>query len=1285
VGTRLAQSALHGAGVGDSRGIVVRITAGDIKRWADTAGARGDLPLFLRRLVMRAGTITEIAIPAGDSVTRPGWDGWVVSKEGDAWVPAGRSCWECSVEKSATGKANRDYNGRTGDTPEEVRRDTVYCELTARHWQNKVAWAADKRAENKWRDVRAYDADDLELWLEYYPAVALAFAEHIGLSGGGVETLSRYWQDWASQSNPPITAQPFFADRTDAKAKLVADLRERIGRKDTGVYALRADSAAEAIAFVCAVLLDDAPELADLALVVTDEAGWRFVETNVNLRLAIAARPEIAQRATANVLAIVPVAAGDLASGFAGSRGDGFQLELSRPSIYAFRDALIEIGVEEADARRIAASTGRSWSVFRRRLASNPCLRRPAWLGMPEADALATVCLLGSWHGGKEADRAIVAKLAGAPYETVERKLRELAQVDDAPILAIGKVWRAKAPLELLDLYAERITSDQLDRFFEMVEALLVKPDPRLELEPDKRWMADVYGKVRDESGRVFESVCDSLVKLAVRGPAYAGLAARVASLVERLLGEADATRWLSLASHLRPLAEAAPEAFLRAIDTSLAQPEPPLARLFEDGVASEHPLTGGNWQYAGLLWALEILAWSPRGMSRVAPILARLSHYPLPDNWGNRPANSLLDIFRSWCPQTAANLDQRLAVLDKLIAVEPDIAFKLMDRLLPRGMDTASPSAKPVWRDDDAGAVDRPKSEEIYRQNGAVADRMLAMADGNATRLVRLLDKLDLLDPERADKVASMVGAFLTPTAPDSDRERLRNAVRKMLHWRLNYGKSNAETALQPEQRILWLSLYDGLAPEDLVTRNRWLFEKEWVDLPLARDEDFSMQERCRDAWRLEALSEVYRDGGLDGVARLADASADAFLVGRSLLRIVQDQDALTDWIVTFDTDFSVGTPASMICGILRWLPEDVTLPFLQRLVATVQAKAWEPGRIAALLRLARDEPTTWDLVEGCGDAVASAYWRIVVPTLWGATKAARERAVGNLLTAARPIVALNVASQGRGDIGPALILDVMEAALGSMETEVSLPHSWHLAELFERLEACDEVDVERLIRVQFGFVPAFRMEQTAALNKLTEAITSRPELLTELVCLVYKSEIADADDNECATEAEARAAEHAEDVLDDCKRQPGTRADGWIDADTCRQFVDDTLALCEVKGRLKMAQYTIGKILAHAPEGDDGVWPGSPARDILNRPDVDEMRIGFEVGTRNGRGVSVRSPTAGGIQERALAARFRRYADALSVTHPFLSASLEEIARSYDADARREDDRAALTRERY
>jgi hypothetical protein len=85
------------------------------------------------------------------------------------------------------------------------------------------------------------------------------------------------------------------------------------------------------------------------------------------------------------------------------------------------------------------------------------------------------------------------------------------------------------------------------------------------------------------------------------------------------------------------------------------------------------------------------------------------------------------------------------------------------------------------------------------------------------------------------------------------------------------------------------------------------------------------------------------------------------------------------------------------------------------------------------------------------------------------------------------------------------------------------------------------------------------------------------------------------------------------------------------------------------------------------------------------LNRPELEELRVGFQTGALNKRGVTTRAFDAGGEQERSLAQYYRSNAEALAATPPYLAAKLEELARHYEADARREDNQAGLRRERY
>ena len=59
------------------RGAGMLVTATQIADWANTRDAQASLPRLIRRLVCRNASITQVAIPAGDSVNAPGWDGEV--------------------------------------------------------------------------------------------------------------------------------------------------------------------------------------------------------------------------------------------------------------------------------------------------------------------------------------------------------------------------------------------------------------------------------------------------------------------------------------------------------------------------------------------------------------------------------------------------------------------------------------------------------------------------------------------------------------------------------------------------------------------------------------------------------------------------------------------------------------------------------------------------------------------------------------------------------------------------------------------------------------------------------------------------------------------------------------------------------------------------------------------------------------------------------------------------------------------------------------------------------
>lgn len=581
------------------------IRALDIAGWADSVQARALLPVLVRRLVHEgSAALTAIDFPGHDEAQRHGWDGWTEAATGDAWVPAGATGWELSVANDNPSKPNRDWAQRSA-LPAVERAATAFAFVTARRWPGKTRWADARREENLWADVLAYDAEDLSQWVEQSPATRLWFARVLGRPVDGLRTLDDAWNAWASACRPILSTKLF----DEAVAEAAGGLASWRSAAPHRPYVVTADSVGEAVAFTAAAL--------DLA-----ERERVIVVKNARALPGPLAAGGSGLIVIADPLAEAPAASAAHARHIVFARTHvavptDVDVALAPTSRAAFEAALADMGVPEHDRDRMTTEAGRSPTVLRRRLAIAPELRVPDWARDPVLQRkLMPILLAGAWRVGDPGDETCVADLAAKPIAAVERDVAELAALPDAPVWAVGGFRGVVSRKDALFAIHHAITEDDLHRFLTVAELVLTLDDPRLDLPEDQRWAAGMYGVQVEASGALREAVGDLLVLLAVEGDRLLGarlgpVAARVECLVARVLKDATPRRWLAM-HHLRWLAEAAPDAFLDAVDADLRQQEPALFTLLRPVTSSM-----GRCERTELLWALELLAWEPRRFPR--------------------------------------------------------------------------------------------------------------------------------------------------------------------------------------------------------------------------------------------------------------------------------------------------------------------------------------------------------------------------------------------------------------------------------------------------------------------------------------------------------------------------------------------------------------------------------------------------------------------------------------------------------------------------------------------
>lgn len=1143
-----------------------------------------------------------------------------------------------------------------------------------RRFRDKATWAASKRAEGVWRDVVALDGDDLAAWLEQAPAVHAWISAELGKLPAGVRSLDEAWRVWADACLPSLTVGLTLGGRDDAAAAVAGWLAGT-----GGVHAVTGDGVEEALGFIAAVAqsLPDDSRLSALSrsIVVETPDAWRQLGRAPRALVLIPTfvPADAAVVAQSGHTVIVPA---DRATPVSAA------IDLPRLRRETVVDRLREMGIPDGSLDDLATLGRRSLLALRRRLQSSPVAERPEWASGAHAQDIIPAMVAGRWREDSPGDREALGRLANGSYDELASSLARWFDASEPPLRRDGPSILVVAPDDAWAMLAPLIAAPAAEQFSGVVLDVLGAADPARTLPRDERWLAGVRGLLRPHSDLLREGLSESLVRLAMT-PAVAGRTGQeradavVASLLRTANADASAALWASLGDVLPLLAEAAPDRFIEAVERGLAGPDPVLARLFTDA-ADDGSLTAPGPDHSGLLWALEGTAW-PRGhVARSAVCLARLAALDPGGRWANRPKNSLAEIFHPMMPQTSAESAVRLAVLDTIRRQEPTVAWQLLVDLLPERMGVLTFTHSPRVRD---WRPDKPEPVtygEAFATIAEVVARLIEDAGTDATRWAEIVGSVDALPPDsRATVLTALEG--LQPTSDDDAQGALVAKIREIsaqhrrfpdAQWRIPEGEIDRLDAVMTR-----------LESGDPVRRDSWLFT-QMPNLPEPRGDDWRAYDRMVSERRDQAIAEVWASGGVAAVRALAARAEMPWLVGRaaaSLLLTEEDEAEILELLESPDRRLS-GVPAGYVSGRhvrdgWSWVEGELS----------GRAARWSSSRQAAFFASLPAEPTTWDWVDRLGADTKEAYWRRVWP---GALpdRAAAGRAARELLAVGRSHLAVDLVALHREHLAETdreIVFETLEEAAGTpADPAVGPPiQSWDVARLLDFLEEGAEPQDVRLAGLEWQYLPLLRHSDRPA--KLLHAELCRnPEFFVTVLSWLFRSE--GEEPGELSQNDQLRA-HYAWELLNSWQQVPGIREDGTVDAAVLREWVDAARAALAASGRGDIGDQRIGHVLRYAPVGEDERWPAEGVRDLLEALRSEQIEIGLSVEMRNSRGVTSRSPTEGGDQERRLAGDLRADATALGVRWPRIAAVLNDVAESYEAEARRWDDEAQLTEDTW
>jgi addiction module HigA family antidote len=1267
-----------------ARGHSFLLSSNDLVVWAETIDARYALPLLLRALVrVTAESASIVDFPAMEDTQRPGWDGVVENPARSAYVPIGRSVWELSTDARPLAKVERDYQKRTLNPLGYQPAKATLVMVTLRRWAQKKQWASAKEQEGQWARVVAYDATDLEQWLELAPEIAIWLAMRIGRRPAGVKALENFWNEFSASTAPPIGPALLLAGRGPAADRVAEWLSS-----GSGVFRVLGDSWDEALAFMAAVAVtrSDGPlnnALTDTIVIGDAEQARQLMATPRRLTFVW----QIDDPSLLGTLidkghrAFVPVSRST-----AGAEHADVELpRLNRAEfVAAIKDTLSGLDDEKRDdeANARARESGRSITVYMRRYATAGLARTPSWANPKEAGELIPVLLAGGWNESNEADKSALSALAGCDYLSISRLLARCRNQPDSPIRRIGDTWTLVAPLDAWSLLARFITDVELDRYRQIVLQVLGEADPALEVEPGKRWLAKLYDKERKHSDALRRGLADSLILLAVIGDkASTQTSGRLKcfcdALVYELIGrEPNGRKWSSLFDHLPSLAEAAPESFLRALEDSLATTNPSVMALFE---VEERPL-GGGARHPYLLWALELLAWDTDYMPRSARLLAKLSRLDPGGNLGNRPMHSLVAIFCCWHPNTVASLDDRLKAIDSLLAREPEIAWSMLLELLPTEHGVGHTSAEPRWR---------PKSErvsltwgDLWRAYEQIISRALKAAQLRCDRLCQLVDRIGTWSPEQRSRFFQQLREFVRTCKAPAERLALWQEIRGFVsHGRTYHFFEEAD--LQPLDELL-----ESLDSGNALERHSWLFDDDFPNLTrpktISTVENMGIDQRMKEVnlARLAAASEIMQEHGVDGIIELAKRVKLPVLVGSAAAETVPsgplEREVLERTLAVDDERLS----RAGVSFVWR-RSETQGSDWSDQVLHSDSFKSWAAAKQAAFCLGLPEGHTTWRIVTALGQAVETKYWE-QVPVWVGrlSRNEDAEFAVRRLLeTPGRSLNALDQAGSYPDRLSAELLVRVLESAIGELVKLKTLhvgTANHDVQCILARLRNGQELSQSELGRLELQYLPLLRpLHRPVTLYKSLQA---DPELFADVVTHAFKGDGGDSDSSEAVDVSENEAtvrnrARLAWDLLSEWDSVPGTQSDGRLSSDALKDWCARARAACAAKRRSRVGDIQIGHVLAYAVPDADGIWPPVAVRELIEDTESPDLESGLRSGRIKQRGVWAKSPSDGGRPERELAKQYRIAAKTVNSHWQRTARLLYSLADVYEGFGRHDD----------
>ncbi len=1223
----------------------MRITSTELENWGNTRDAQGKLPLLIRKLITNSVEkyIPYIDIPTEDSIWKPGMDGIVQTKSDSILGESGIYNIECGVNNDYQKKFSSDLIKRSEKLKEKT--DAIFVFITTQKIKDKNTLVDSTRQNiqksNLWGNIKVFDADNLEHWLEQDYATAAWMCDVLGKPSDGIYDFDKKWSEWCKSTIIPLDEQIILA-------------RENIHEKemnnwllyDKGLLEVKSNSKKESLLFLLASILKIAnqekrEEIKSKVLIVEDNSQWKRIVDNKHsenlILVPMFGIPDgIAVLKDKNYQIYFPLSSTDvfqINNRIELKNVNNYLLEpILNPKIkdYRFQNSLHQ---RFSDGSLLLLQ-----QLLRRK---DTPLPKPDWVSKENSELLLFLSMFSSWDNSNSKDIGVVEAVLNKSYSDIKKIIISMISVEGAPIQQINNNIQVTNPELILDYMSTYIVPEFFDTLLNKIKDILSEIDKNYD-EENKNFL---YNFSLDKTETKYSSNIKSSVS---QGLALfsnytdytdnnATIRSKISQMIRNIFEDCDYKLWMSLNHYMQSLFEAAPDEMLRQVKKIFNNNNLILRKMIDNSTVC----FGGDCFYVGILNGLESLAWLPEYLPKVTDTLLQMNeNWQVHDGYSNSPLDSLRKIYCAWMPSTGASLEQRKEIL--LTCVHNDKYIESMEALLnelqPRRNDTIIESSQPIYLNTKKITT---LNTEVYDFYNFVFDTLITIID-ISHHWSLLIDNYFNLSTYQQNKLVDKLKATNFAAYNDDEKLKIKKSIKLKLNWFEEFGKDANESIdinLINELKIISTSIKFNEKYQEYIS----LFDV------------YSYKEN--NETYLEALRDILHSDGINGILELAkNLKENKHKFKETLSMISFSEEELKQLIDAFGYDKNIDDILCYFVGRYFYGKE-------QDFLDNFWKKTWSNDLQKNILKFFSYSLKLWQWIEQ--NKIDDLYWSEI--------SICQNLGIEEFKYACKKLIKYNpnalletvFFNQERASVD-----DILTALLLFKKSRGNPSEYYYIEQLFQKLYAY-EVNSNDLIKLEIKYVDVLTVCDKPFPKTLKKELSNpNSSLFTEIISELYIQDSLPPDERKKIKEEELSLAQkNARDLALTLTMKIETSFI-FDNYDTILPWFENNKKRLISLDRLKSGMSVIGELFGRSPKDEnDNIWPLKVIRDIIEKEESDDLDRGICIGKFNSIGIRQITPQAKDMWDAY--EEYKKYADTLRYSYYRTADILDNIADDYKRNA--------------